>query len=240
MDISQFIKTDAVFATLLSIAALVLRKKIEVFFNWLFITIKAHIVKVFKHTYMLDAPEVNRNRLVDNKLIELRTILKADRSYVYQFHNGSVFNSNNPIWRLTCTHETVSDGVASEIRELQNIIASSVMNLISCFWDNENLSKGVYKVSPEYCTCENKFYCKLPEGVYLYVIDELVEGFSKAHLSKQGTHFSLVAPLLKNDQRIGFIGVDYTRDMDRNDIVKYATDICKHASVISYILVNRQ
>jgi hypothetical protein len=238
MDYTQLVKFDTITATVISVTALVLRKKIEVFINWLFRTIGTRIKKLFKG-HILDAPEVNRNRLIDNKLIELRTILKADRSYVFQFHNGSNFNSNNPIWRLSNTHETVSDGVASEINELQNIIASSIMTLISCFWDNTNLPKGVYKVGPDNCICENKKSCKLPEGVYLYTVDELSEGFSKAHLAKQGIHYAMVAPLLKNEQRIGFVGVDYTRDLATEDITKYATDLCKHAGAISYILVSR-
>jgi hypothetical protein len=240
MDLTQYVKVDAITATVISVAAIVLRKKIEIFLNWLLKIISMHIKKIFKTSYTLDAPEVNRNRQIDNKLIELRTILKADRSYVFQFHNGSVFNSNNPIWRLSNTHETVSDGVASEINELQNIIASSIMTLISCFWDDVNLPKGVCRVSPENCICENKKDCKLPEGVFIYVVDELMEGFSKAHLAKQGIRYAMVAPLHNGEHRIGFIGVDYTREIGIEDITKYATDICKHASAISYILLNRQ
>lgn len=54
------------------------------------------------------------NQEINNFLSDFRKKFQADRSYVFEFSNGSYFSSGLPISKFTCTYETVSEGITSE------------------------------------------------------------------------------------------------------------------------------
>jgi hypothetical protein len=237
-DIGQLTLTCS--SGIVGIVLIVIRKKLEKIINLALEYIAENLKKHFKKKYTLHGDEINRDTIIKEMLIELRTILKAERSYVYQFHNGNYFNTSNPMWKITNTHESVAIGVSSEMGHLHNILSSSVTDLISCFWNDQKLPRGVERVSTSTCRCNNTLYCKLPHGVFLYNVNELEEGFSKAFLAEQGSKYVLVSPLIDNENRIGFVGVDFTKEQEIEDITKYSMDLCKYATKISYLLVAKQ
>jgi len=54
------------------------------------------------------------NQEINDFLADFRKVFQADRSYVFEFSNGSYFSSGLPITKFTCTYETVSEGITFE------------------------------------------------------------------------------------------------------------------------------
>ena len=58
----------------------------------------------------------------------------ADRAYILEFHNGEQYFSGRGQQKLSCTYESVNDGISVECQNLQNIRISNfhgLMNSIS-------------------------------------------------------------------------------------------------------------
>jgi hypothetical protein len=183
--------------------------------------------------------EVERDIRIQDMLAELRIQTKSDRAYVFQFHNGSLFSTKNQMWKLSNTHESVNVGIRPCIGELQNILSSSISDIILPLWqeDLSNVS-GITKVSPENCGCPNKNHCVLPNGVFLYDVDNLKEGYSKGLLSSAAAKYILKSPLLDSENnRVGFVGITYCwEESNVNEIISCAETLCRTASKISYEL----
>lgn len=224
----------------LGIFLIVIRKSIEEFLTTYFINKPIKwFKKWFKKNHNLSEKEINKDTNVKTLLVELRTLTHGDRTSVFQFHNGNIFSSSNDIFRVSATHESVSEGISSEIGSLQSIIASSITELISCFWREDNID-GVIKVSPTSCTCGKKLgQCNMPHGVYLYDVQKLEDGFAKAHLERQGIKYSLVSPLLSDQNRIGFISVDYVKEINPQELLTHATEMCRYGGKISYLIAHK-
>jgi hypothetical protein len=143
------------------------------------------------------------------------------------------------MWKLTCTHESVSTGIRPCSKEWQNIISSNINDLLYCLWQ-EDLSKctGISRVSPDVCTCSNRNNCRLPKSVYFYKSNDLIDGFSKGLLLSLASQFVLLSPLIDSDgNRVGLLVLDYCwEDIDQTKIVSFAETLCKTASKISFEL----
>jgi len=237
-SMSQFVIEISILSItgIIAVATVALRKKI--FRNIIHLIENKFHIKIFsRHIY--GQKDAVRDFKIQDLLAELRILSRADRSYVFQFHNGNVFSAKNQIWRLSCTHESVHGGIRPCIGELQNLLSSSVSELIYPLWV-EDLSNipGAYRVSPQNCNCANKDTCHMPHGVYLYKVSEIPAGYSKGLLTTQAIQMFIAAPLLDpNNNRVGFIGLDYCRDdVKQEDVVKNTRILCATASQISFAL----
>jgi hypothetical protein len=56
--------------------------------------------------------------------------LKADRVYIYEFHNGDYFYSGSHQQKFSCTYEALSAGVSSESLNLQDLRVSTFNSFI--------------------------------------------------------------------------------------------------------------
>jgi len=208
--------------------------------EYLFFNIWKKIKKKFRKS-RYDKQEVDKDTKIREILIELRTLTHSQRSSVFQFHNGNVFTSKNPIWKISNTHESVAAGTSTEIGALQDIKASAIIDLVSCFWDNKPKS-GVYQISPEFCddNCPHKKESPHDKKVFFYSVAELEEGYSKTLLMQQGIHYILLSPLCDRDSHyIGFIWVNYCEENKNIEKIKKRSSIlCRHSSHISFALVN--
>lgn len=184
--------------------------------------------------------EVRRDVRIQDMLAELRFTTKADRSYIFQFHNGVMFTNRNQMWKITCTHESVGNGIRSCIGELRDILSSSVSDLICPLWDGE-CGAGVTKISPDYCGCTGKGKCTSPSGVYFFDVNSLPEGYTKGLLISKAARYVVISPILDSEHnRVGFVGTDYCWDDENIEEVKKCSEkICKTASVISYELTKK-
>jgi len=236
--------TETIILTLTGILmsiTLLMRKKIagalmifaERFFHW----------KVYENHGHIGKPEMEKNEKVIRLLTELRLQTKSDRAQVFQFKNGEIFTSKNQIWRVMCTHEVV-DAVQSTLDRLQNILSSSVTDLIYPFWDNGDLSNypGIVRISPRACKCVNIETCSCPRGIYFYRVNGIKPGYSKSLLQSHNVCFMLQTPIFDpQDNIVGFVGLDWCYDdANVNDIESYATILCKTASIISYELTPKK
>jgi hypothetical protein len=78
------------------------------------------------------------NQEVYNFLSHTRKELNADRSYIFEFSNGSYFSSGLPISKFTCTYETVGEGITSESHNPGEYRVSNFNEYIKILIDGEN------------------------------------------------------------------------------------------------------
>jgi len=219
-----------------SVTIIAIHKKLT---NWFLNTIWNKLSKRYRNS-KLNVVEINADVKIREILIELRTITRADRASLFQFHNGSVFSTKNPIWKVSNTHESVAPGISSEIGNLQDIKSSSLVETLQCFWRDTNYPSGVEKLSPKYCSdCPNMDKPHRKRCIFINV-DELEEGYSKTLLVEQGIDYLIDAPIF-NDMGncIGFVTVNYCTEQDQETIKKYCKDVCRNASHIEFTLMNR-
>ena len=232
---SIVLTVTGIFATL----TIILRKKLAI--ALVKISEKVLKLKIYKDSH-INKYGVDRDIRIQDILSELRTQTKSDRCYLFQFHNGNSFTSKNQMWKLSCTHESVSIGIHPSLGDLQGIISSSVSDLIYPFWE-KNIDKfvGIEKISPSFCSCFNKEKCSLPNGVFFYNIANLKEGFCKGLVSSHGVKYMILSPLIDDkDNTIGFLGLDFCwQDASIEEIKKNAELVCKTSSTISYELTKK-
>ncbi len=205
--------------------------------KWFFGKIWKTIIEKFTHK-KLKKDEIERDSKIREILIELRTIVHADRTCLFQFHNGSVFTTKNPIWRVSNTHESVAPGISSEIGDLQDMKASSMTEVLQSFW-GEDYIDGVERISPEYCDgCPNATKESHGKKVVFIDVENLENCYSKSLLVEQGIKYVLDTPIHNDEGNcVGFVAVNYCVKHDIEEIKKYSRDICKNASQIQFLLL---
>ena len=68
--------------------------------------------------------------LVHENLTELRVLVRASRSLIFQFHNGGKFADGTSIRRFSVTHESCCQGVSSMMLESQDVLLTRYMELV--------------------------------------------------------------------------------------------------------------
>lgn len=152
-----------------------------------------------KQEYYLESKDVQSDRLIYDYLTELRLALKSDRTRVWQFHNGSVFSSQNPIWKMSCTHESCRMGISHELLNSQNLLSSVMYTLVGVVF---NLFEP-----------DGVWLTKYMEGtVYWINVKEMPEGFCKSMLITQGVCNLAVSPIFHRGNTVGCLMVCYCDD----------------------------
>lgn len=218
----------------LSVIIVVINKRIANFF----------VNKVWSNCFVgyknckLKKEEIQKNSKIRELLVELRLIVNSDRACLFQFHNGSVFTTKRPIWKVSNTHETISPGTSSEIKNLQDIKASSIIEFLQLFWTHDYPS-GVMKVSPLYCgDCPNADK-EHDKKVIFIEVDKLEDGYYKSLLIEEGIKCAINVPIYNNDNNcMGFVAVNYCENNDMEKIKKFSSEVCKYTSKIQFILLN--
>ena len=166
-----------------------------------------------KKTEKLDDRVIEVVNNIDTELAVLRSILKADRAYIYEFHNGDRFLSDKPRYKMSKTHEKVKKGISREIKNEQELDISLYWESIQPFFSksiDEELSSGieVLRKNP-HCTIEN--VCVPPKRLYLYDIAKMSAsgGYSKIKLENQHIYYTIRTPIVNfYGDILGFIGID--------------------------------
>jgi hypothetical protein len=159
-------------------------------------------------------------------IMELRVRINADRVAIFQFHNGQYFSSGNPIWRVSCTHETCGPGVAYRANEQRAIIASNILDLIMPLWGHK--IEGVHQIDCTHCLICQKV-------VWECRTEELPAGPSKAILQAQGVDYSLRTVLTGGaDYPIGYLVI--TCDRMPEDLPYDVKPMCDAAEILNYLL----
>jgi len=217
----------------ISVAIVLLNKRLA---SWFLKHIWSNISHSYKHG-KIKKQQIERDSKIREILVELRIRVNADRTCLQQFHNGNVFSTNNPIWRFSCTHESVSPGISSEIGRLQDIKASTVIETLRVLW-NEDYPSGITKISPEACqTCPTKCH-QFGRKLIFIDVKNLEDGYSKSIFKEQGIKYALKVPIYKGENCVGFVAANYCSECDEAVLHSYARELCENAFKIQFMLEN--
>lgn len=181
-------------------------------------------------------------RRISDAIAELKGKIVADRIMVIQFHNGEVFAAQNPIWKMSCTHETVRDGVSYEAKAMHAVPISQMVIEISALWNStwaEWTKPGavpVPGVTRYNCNgrCEK---CAGEAKVVVITTEALGPSYMKDTLAAKGTLMALSSPLVVNGRVVGFLAVDYTATRPESEDAKTRLfEVCETAKKIGYYI----
>jgi len=80
----------------------------------------------------------NAHTQVHETLTELRILIRASRTLVFQFHNGGKFADGSSIKRFSVTHESCGIGVQSMLLESQDVLVTRYKELVDSLEHQEN------------------------------------------------------------------------------------------------------
>jgi hypothetical protein len=183
--------------------------------------------KWFKEHF--EGEELNREfNAVNERLVEIKTHLNADRVFISQCHNGNQFTNKKQIWKISRTYEIAAAGVSYESANMQNVMAISVWDMLSGIFDPK-LKKYCEKLKGSVCAeCRNHY------GVFKYEVGKMPESFAKVMLRNQGVEVYLQVPVTDEGTNIiGFVGVEFLDNRLNLDNPCY---LCQKVSEISYYL----
>lgn len=174
------------------------------------------------------------DRAIMDIIAETRVKSNAARAYVIRFHNGSYFSNRQPIWKLTCSHESTAKGVDYQTtKDIQSLPASNVLDIVVPFWGG--ISRGVKRIDVPDPTIEGEVDPR--NGVYIVDVERLDSSMAKQLLRSQAVRYMINIPLVSpRDGRIlGLFGLDYMEEKPvptPEQMEKYKN----MADYISYIL----
>lgn len=129
--------------------------------------------------------DATRDMAITELLYKMNTATKADRAYVFRFHNGGYLADGIPFKKTSCTHEVVKPGVSREINNLKDIPLSTIPECTKLIVDNDD-----------------SFTIK---------VNTLTPGTFRSILESEAIEFTMCHRLLMSDEVWGFVGIDYLR-----------------------------
>lgn len=150
-----------------------------------------------------------KNDKIQDVLLEVRLKLNADRAYVTMFHNGNKYIEGSEILKKSRTNESAAPGVSFEAQHFQNI-------LISLMPDEMRL-----------VTMDGPSFTK---------VATLQDGKFKRMLVRSGIKSVARCAINRNKDIIGFVGVDYNRDMEKAP--ENIGELCNAAGIIEQIIAD--
>lgn len=129
--------------------------------------------------------DINNNVLVQQMLNDLMLRYKADRAYVFQFHNSIMYYDGNHRNHQSMSFEVCANGISSEAASLQNLPVS----LFPVFLQQILLDRLQYQC-----------------------VDNIKETSTKIALKKQGIKSIYVAPYFLDGNFVAYIGLDFVKE----------------------------
>jgi len=129
--------------------------------------------------------DINNNVLVQQMLNDLMLKYKADRAYVFRFHNNVFFYDGKHKNHQSLAFEVCNRGISSEAMELQNLPTS----LFPVFLQEVMLGKMIYSD-----------------------IEEIKENSTKISFREQGIKSVMIAPVFDDGKFVSYIGIDYVKE----------------------------
>ena len=150
--------------------------------------LQRRLVGIIQKHINFDAP-LERNERVLELLAELRNEVAADRAFVFQFHNGDRFLNGDVRLRMSCSCESVGNGISREQSNEQNILVDTVPDAV------------------RFLTARDP-----RKEVRVQHTSDIAEGYYRAVLETQGIKMMAKYPIYKDTIIVGFFGVDIVRD----------------------------
>ena len=129
--------------------------------------------------------DINNNVLVQQMLNDLMLRYKADRAYVFQFHNSIMYYDGNHRNHQSMSFEVCANGISSEAASLQNLPVS----LFPVFLQQILLDRLQYQR-----------------------VDNIKETSTKIALKKQGIKSLYIAPYFLDGNFVAYIGLDFVKE----------------------------
>lgn len=155
-------------------------------------------------------------RAIVDYLVELRVNTCAARCYVMQFHNGQVFTSQDPVYRMSCTQEAVDRGLAPVQPALQNIIVHQLWQELAPLFGQEIDLPGITRL-------HQADHPKNPpyRGTYYYVTQQIPQGWFQSMLVGHGAWSVAISPLLDaKGTLVGFVAVEFNDQQYKDGTVQ--------------------
>lgn len=139
-------------------------------------------------------PEYTR---VNQTLTELRVMLRADRCYVWQFHNGNYFHPNTSIWHITTSYEICGRGRSYQSTTFKSILYSQVWEALRPWYHGLSEQETHYAQEPNIPQelISTLGGMRLPRVIVIEV-SKLPLCFYRAKLEEAGTEFVAMAPIM--------------------------------------------
>lgn len=129
--------------------------------------------------------DINNNVLIQQMLNDLMLKYKADRAYIFKFHNGVMYFDGHHKNHQSLAFEVCNKGISSEKMELQNLPTS----LFPVFLQEVMLNRMIYTD-----------------------INDIKESATRIALKEQGIKSLIVAPVFKQGRFVSYIGLDYVKE----------------------------
>ena len=129
--------------------------------------------------------DINNNVLIQQMLNDLMLKYKADRAYIFQFHNSIMYYDGTHRNHQSMAFEVCANGISSEAANLQNLPVS----LFPVFLQQILLDRLQYQC-----------------------IDNIKETSTKIALKKQGIKSLYVAPYFLDGNFVAYIGLDFVKE----------------------------
>jgi len=179
---------------------------------------------------------VSMGQMLMPLLIETRLHMKADRIVMYQFHNGTVFLTSEPSWKMTPTYQSSDTGISPT--HSMSDTASIILDLIEPMAtpkENTYSASGVYKIACEECgrRCDNR-------TVYVFDGDSMVSGGWKTRMNLEGMKWTICTQIRNAKGRlVGVLSLEYRHEPDEADVKRVLVNFCEAANSIAAILARR-
>ena len=183
----------------------------------------------------------NNIKFINDLVVEIRNTLKADRCYIFEFHNGEYFSSRESRWKVSQAYESCDEGVSSQGNDFRDVDVSMLWSSFEIFFSHleDSLPNGISVYKPNAPYCKDKIVCNPPKRMYIFKVSDIENRFHKSILEREGVKYMIHTPILnENDDVIGVIGIDYIDELDF-ETLQYNFDfsfcnLCRASDQIAY------
>ena len=157
-------------------------------------------------------------------LQDIMKMYDCNRVMLLEFHNGDVFSSVAPNWKLSMTYELVDSHTVRLIDKLQNIRASLVIDLIAgCI--SHDFPAGVSYHSINCDCCGN--------NIIAIDVSEMDNTYAKGIFDFNNSKYVFVVPIKREGRMVGIVLVDYTENVLVDAINRNGCTLCNKVNEIS-------
>ena len=213
------------------------RDQIRTMYLKIFNTIGSAIKTKFR-AHIFTRRDLFRESKIQELLVELRVINDSDRANVYLFHNGGVFTTNLPQFKISKTHESLSPGISSTFDRDKDTRCSAILNFIRPLFEKTFAINGIDFIDGSQCACERLKNDGCSKVAYLINVENLDVGYTKSSLKEKGVAWAVVTPILNIKQDVvGFVSVEYCSSaLCQENVLTKCKNICQYSSDISFYL----
>lgn len=170
------------------------------------------IEELIDHNSKKLASDIPLASKINDFMHSARVDMKASRSYLLRFHNGSNFTTNNPVWKFSMTHENTDSAIVSVSETTRDILVSNMLPLISPIFDKtmgeEDFDEGIKEIHHPNSDEDEK--CRIFCATAKDIESTPIRGF----MLMRGISKMLYSPIYDFEKRpIGLFCLDYNCEL---------------------------